>query len=195
MRDVMEIELLLREFAADLGRLDAWRSADDRTLRRDFSPDAVRKRLAGPGLELPDGLEYKHHSEALHPVPNPPDLDTYSRELTTTTDVGTLARHSLELLEHGRRVLDAMDEILDAGGVAGSDRPPRAPDRERMRHAYRALFEHLGAASAKLIEEGHLPPRIPQQRGAARTWREAFDKSRQSNAGEQVTVTEAGQEM
>jgi hypothetical protein len=74
MRDVMEVNLLLEDFAADKNRLSSWLSADNKTLIHEFMPKHLRQRKAKrAGLahvkDLTDSRDYFAHSHALHVQP------------------------------------------------------------------------------------------------------------------------------
>ena len=70
MRDVMEIEYLLRDFRYDPSAIARWLSDKH---RRDFMPVKLRERHArklGVAVkDLPDSQDYKIHSEGLHVSP------------------------------------------------------------------------------------------------------------------------------
>jgi hypothetical protein len=78
MRDVMEVELLVRDFAADFPRLAQWLGADKRDLQRNFQPVHLRERHARRvGVEarqLPEAADYAGHSGVLHVNPHTPGL-------------------------------------------------------------------------------------------------------------------------
>src|SRR5713226_6987447 len=75
VRDVMEIEDLLRDFRYDLARLDQWAKASPDEERNRFAPGNLRQREAkrrGVGVNtLVDSLDYKLHSKALHVTKSP----------------------------------------------------------------------------------------------------------------------------
>lgn len=74
MRDVLEIEYLLRDFAVNPGHVDKWLTADERTLKREFAPVKVRERLKAAGVgrfgDNAESIDYKGHSMALHLRPH-----------------------------------------------------------------------------------------------------------------------------
>ncbi|MGH3628540.1 MAG: hypothetical protein ACRDRL_14045 [Sciscionella sp.] len=73
MRDVMEIETLLLDFAVNPAHIDEWLTADRRTLLRKFGAARVRNRLhaAGEGryAATSESPNYGAHSEAMHVNP------------------------------------------------------------------------------------------------------------------------------
>ena len=127
MRDVMEIEYLLLDFLADPQQLDRWLLADDKTLRRDFAPAAVRKRLHKAGVSpfetSDEAKDYAAHSAALHATP--------ASRNDPLAGKGRLAEDSFplddagfwEIFEHTRRIIIA----LMASGQALAHEPGRIP--------------------------------------------------------------------
>jgi hypothetical protein len=74
MRDAMEVDLLLQDFAADKDRIDLWLVADNKMLMNEFAPKHLRRRKAKRlGLvsvrDLADTRDYGAHSHALHVQP------------------------------------------------------------------------------------------------------------------------------
>ncbi len=127
MRDVMEIEYLLLDFLADKQQVDKWLSADDKTLRREFAPAAVRKRLHKAGVrpfETSDQAnDYAAHSAALHATPASRNHPLAGK--------GRLAEDSYplddagfwEIFQHTRRIIIA----LMASGQVLAHEPARIP--------------------------------------------------------------------
>ncbi|MBI1902756.1 MAG: hypothetical protein HYS13_16790 [Planctomycetia bacterium] len=74
MRDVMEIEYLLREFLHEPASVDPWLDATDEDRWRKFGPGQLRRRHAARlGIstdELLDTYEYRAHSATLHVSPH-----------------------------------------------------------------------------------------------------------------------------
>jgi hypothetical protein len=70
MRDVIETELLVRDFALDSRQIDRWRNADEGLLWQDFRPGQCRKRQANalgvPIADVPGTTDYNAHSQLLH---------------------------------------------------------------------------------------------------------------------------------
>lgn len=115
MRDVMEMELLVRDFSLDPGHITKWLSCNENTRVRYFGPSRVRSRLAkalysGQNVDLPDALEYEHHSKGIHATPNsPPDFDDV---LPTDSEPGQLLFYSFEIIEHARRFFAAVYSLM-----------------------------------------------------------------------------------
>lgn len=70
MRDVLETELLVRDFARDTAQIARWHTADEATLRKKFRPVHCRQRLASALHididKVPGATDYKAHSMLLH---------------------------------------------------------------------------------------------------------------------------------
>jgi Asp-tRNA(Asn)/Glu-tRNA(Gln) amidotransferase C subunit len=114
MRDVMEIELLLRDFASEPARIDEWIRADEQTRWEAFRPAVLRKRYAdrqGVRLsDLRDSVDYKGHSAALHVSPFVVPFG--SRHIRRAERDSMAADSSFwDIIEHGRRLVDALYEL------------------------------------------------------------------------------------
>lgn len=116
MRDVMEIELLLREFYWEPGSIETWLNADGREQHRNFRPAVLRERHAArvgkSADQLADYIDYKGHSMFLHVTPTPSILGgpgISSPWLPFGDDACFW-----EMYEHGRRTM-----------VRSSQLPPR----------------------------------------------------------------------
>lgn len=114
MRDVMEIELLLLDFASELDRIEQWLTLPAKERRQTFQPAVLRKRLktagigryAGAGKRDPD---YAAHSEALHVSPR---KLVFAKGVQPEDDGGFLRDSGFwEIFEHARRLLFAIDQL------------------------------------------------------------------------------------
>lgn len=138
----MEVEFLLREFAADPARAEAWMGSDRAGLVREFGPAAVRAREAERSspvgrIVLPDESEYRLHSQVTHPTP----AGGRARDLAGEADPFPLQHAAAELLEHASRCLLALDPLRDES----------APDpAEAFFAAYGAAREAMDALAAGL---------------------------------------------
>jgi hypothetical protein len=120
MRDVLEIELLLKEFVADTEAIDAWLSADGETIHRRFSPNSLRQRLANRSgvkpSELPGAGDYKAHSQLLHLAPwhaRGVLLSPDGVSVTTGKDAFRFLLLCLgEMFYHSGAVIDALHGML-----------------------------------------------------------------------------------
>lgn len=132
MRDVMEIEYLLLDFFKHPEHIDEWLHAERRDRLKQFSPGALRQRLIAAGVEpfAEEGWEptdYWAHSEALHATPHESPIG--AKGLERDPDSMFADAGFMEIFEHGRRLLIALVELLDANEVAASeyDVPPQEP--------------------------------------------------------------------
>ncbi|MEV5753742.1 hypothetical protein AB0L00_38480 [Actinoallomurus sp. NPDC052308] len=128
MRDVMEIEYLIRDFVHHPDNIDAWLTADDRTLRREFSAVRVRERLHAaqdPSFKTSaESMDYRGHSQSLHVRPRSIFLPQ-NGYLDPKHDPGGFGSDSgyWEIFEHARRLLDALCSLT------GKLAPGSAADR------------------------------------------------------------------
>lgn len=126
MRDVMEIEYLLLDFAAseDQSHAEEWLNAGD-SLGNKYWPATVRTRLKRSGVPpfANDGFEpidYKAHSKALHVNPGPSAVasrgpDPLEEPVPFYSELGFI-----EMFEHGHRILWAI-ELLRAVALGVPD--------------------------------------------------------------------------
>ncbi len=149
MRDVMEIEYLLRDFGHDIGRLQTWAAASPDEEKRLFSPNALRQREANrrgmnPSM-LQDAADYKNHSRELHVTKRsyrsvPRGIDsTFERASDLHADMGVW-----ELFWHSRNLLFAVSDLYVAAGGQGD--PVADPD------PYIAAWNAAQQAKTKYIE-------------------------------------------
>jgi hypothetical protein len=116
-RDLMEIEVLLREFAHDPSRVRKWNDqADDHMMAREFSfgrvVDRLRQALGEEqGMVLPDKMEYAAHSAGLHPTPT--GRRAYAWVAESDSD-GHLQENLTDLLEHIKRNIHAALDLIEA---------------------------------------------------------------------------------
>jgi hypothetical protein len=73
MRDVMEVEFLLREFRHKLDKISVWARADLKQLNDQFRPAVLRQlhanRVSAKPQDLGEAVDYKAHSSSLHVTP------------------------------------------------------------------------------------------------------------------------------
>jgi hypothetical protein len=105
MRDVMEIENLLLDFAINAGHVEEWLTSDEKTRWNRFRPAVVRKRLHAAGVPpfatTAESVDYQAHSQALHVSPRqfPIALKGLSAGHGMEADSGFW-----EIFEHARRL-------------------------------------------------------------------------------------------
>ena len=113
LRSVMEIEFLLAEFAARPSALTEWLQLPDKEREKQFSPNRLRQLKANRlGIEishLRDHADYRGHSMLLHVAP---DQRTPFPRGRLDDDHALRDMVFWEFFEHGRRLLEAADELL-----------------------------------------------------------------------------------
>ena len=114
MRDVMEIEYLLLDFAAHPDHAAEWLTCDRQFRLREYSPAKLRERLSSAGVppfsdEGWEPLDYRAHSESLHVTPAAPLVG--ARGIETQRDPFLADIGFIEMFEHASRFLRAA-EIL-----------------------------------------------------------------------------------
>lgn len=152
MRDVMEIEALLLDFAVDQARIEEWLHADQKIRMKLYGPSKVRERLKGAGVApfANDDFEpndYRGHSEALHVTPPTLSLSPRGRDNNGRFTIFNQVGFS-EMFEHAQRVAHAIGTLRwrVSGGV---DQPPLAP-----RDDFIAGFKK--AKESEIIVEGFM---------------------------------------
>lgn len=141
MRDVMEVECLLLDFAAHPDNAQEWLQSDEAVRRRKYMPVKVRERLQSAGVppfadDDFEPVDYKCHSESLHVNPGQARLSTRGPDpdddrIPFYNDLGFI-----EMFEHGHRALVAIELLR----FSASDQSPHdfAPlmDRDAFDDAY-----------------------------------------------------------
>lgn len=132
MRDVMEIEGLLLDFAATPRNIPEWLQSDRPLRMQKYSPAHVRNRLKDAGIspysdEGFEPVDYRAHSEALHVTPS--QLPTSSRGPEPLEDsLGLWADAGfMEMFEHGDRIWKAIELLRVVALGAPSDYQPLTP--------------------------------------------------------------------
>lgn len=112
MRDVMEIENLLLDFAVNPAHIDEWLTADRRTLVNKFGPAKIRDRLhaaaEGRYAATAESIDYRAHSATLHvgPYRSPVAERGFSTEQGWGGDAGFW-----EIFQHMRRLRRAIQRL------------------------------------------------------------------------------------
>jgi hypothetical protein len=144
MRDVMELEFLLREFTAEANQLDRWLHADQATLKTEFSPNRMRQREANrlgiPVRDLAGHADYKGHSLALHVTPSRSPLTR--KGLVEDSDLLFGSDMAFwELFFHARRFVFALHELLNHPRFAGILNPDPSAALPKVASAYERTQE------------------------------------------------------
>jgi hypothetical protein len=123
MRDVLETEMLIQDFALLPTQIEAWKRADDRTRLKRFAPAVLRQRRARSlGVDpahLPGTEDYQAHSQLLHV--NPQSLE---RGIYRAYSVDAVLRSLHDMWFHAKRVVTAYHQLalaVDATGVSNID--------------------------------------------------------------------------
>jgi len=139
MRDVMEVDLLLQDFAADPEQVKLWLEADSKKLMYDFAPKHLRKRKAkrlgvDDPRKLPDSRDYAGHCHALHVQPR-----TFPHERRGLIEVGHPALDDFcfwEMLGHALGLCATFRDLITAlapGSTVAADPIQRLP---KLHEAY-----------------------------------------------------------
>ena len=147
MRDAMETELYIRDFALDPRQIRRWRDADEDTLNRHFRPNNLRQRqaraLGVDVTEVPGATDYKAHSMLLHVRP--------PLRFPRSPDAGHQAVNVLdalmEIMFHGVSTVEALVALFDAVGQS-------APDSTATLSALRSAADDIRTARAATVGLG-----------------------------------------
>ena len=143
MRDVMEIEFLLRDFIFEPSHIDQWLSCTPKERHDRFRPAILRQRhaqrLGKAPQDLGEATDYKAHSQSLHVTPRASPFGGPGLAGATLP----FAEDSCfwEIFEHGRRLLFAVHYLRRK--LARHVPSPRGPERglPRVRDAWRRTQE------------------------------------------------------
>ncbi len=159
MRDVMEIEFLLRDFCLSPEHIEEWLDANESNRYTRFRPAILRQRYAQHLGKLPQDLgeaaDYKGHSRFLHvtPIINPfGKVGLNSGDIAFGADSGFW-----EMYEHGRRLIFAAHNLRRK--VAKHLKAPIGPERglKNFKRGWQATQTWQGLYMAMvevILEEG-----------------------------------------
>jgi hypothetical protein len=164
MRDIIETELLIRDFALDATQINKWRNTSKDMLWKNFQPSLLRKRQAAAlgvnARDVPGATDYSAHSELLHVGK--------TRLFPRTPESGAMAGHRVtdvlnslaDIMHHASSAVRALDLFLDAIGCRGPDSgeslaalSSASGDLSRARSAVEAI-ERI--AADRLSQDGNL---------------------------------------
>ncbi len=143
MRDVMEIEILLGEFAEEPDQMQKWLTASQKERRNIFSHGELRKRKAVRlGLllsNMPDAVDYRGHSTILHvnPVASPFGNRGLSRE---AIDVGADACF-WDIYQHARNLFKVILELFGRFGESRDVQGWKPPTVDRFTKEYQEAMQ------------------------------------------------------
>lgn len=142
MRDVMEIENLLLDFAVHPNHIDEWLTATPAILWDKFRPTKVRKRLRvakeGRYATTAESADYQAHSAALHvsPYQHPIVSKGFSAERGWQGDAGFW-----EIFQHARRLLHAIQRLTSTLSPGSTAERLAAEDLTDMQDAWQRTQE------------------------------------------------------
>jgi hypothetical protein len=125
MRDSIETELLIRDFALETSHIDKWLSTEEDQRWKFFAPACLRKRQAAAlGINqrgLPITADYSAHSGLLHVGE--------SKLFPRTVESGAIAGHRAtlildslaDIMYHGSNSIQALDSLMQAIAQSGPD--------------------------------------------------------------------------
>ena len=161
MRSVMEIEFLVRDFYLDPLRIDDWITADEKSIRRTYSPAELRERWAASlGVEKKDlceATDYRGHSMFLHvgPRQHPFGLSGFSNDPSGFTVDSCF----WEIFEHGQRLLRSIHGLAKKVAPTmfeGHDWTPIQPFSdawERTREMHQIWREMIGYRQTPKVKD------------------------------------------
>jgi hypothetical protein len=116
MRDTMEIQLLLRDFAYTPAHISEWIRADEHRRYARFSPKQLRRRHAQRASATSQGesVDYKLHSILLHVSPLQPLGGLAAHGIVTTDEAPGSELCFWEIFEHARRLAQAITDLAKA---------------------------------------------------------------------------------
>lgn len=165
MRDVLEIDFQLRDFAVDPQLIAVWLDADDTTLRGHFQPVHVRKRLQMAGaVTLGNNAmswDYKAHSQLLHLRPNNEPLNFLPGRGRCQNTVFERDLGLWEIIQHGRSLRGAFQSLTAAvspGSPADSEARKPIPEFADALHYVHAASQHFLAWAGALKALEHKRP-------------------------------------
>jgi len=178
MRDVMEIEFLLREFYHEPQHIEHWVSYTDKERNDKFRPALLRqrhaRRLGREPQDLAEAADYRAHSMFLHVSPhrNPFGGPGLNDSKVPFADDSCF----WEIFEHGRRIVFALHRLRRK--VARGVKSPSGPERglKKFRDAWQRTQE-MQALFLAMLQAA----RQGQSADAARQAEEAAGRSLQLN--------------
>ncbi|WP_406132296.1 hypothetical protein [Streptomyces sp. NBC_00989] len=159
MRDVLEIQYLLMDFAINPGHADDWLTIDDKDRWKRFAPAPVRKRLQTAGVvhfgDKAESKDYKGHSMGLHisPVPLINSADGIVPEHSWLNEAGFW-----EMFDHGRGLLRGLTMLIEkaAPGSRAEDEikkdMPSFDEASRQAELLKQVWLAIPEARVKLRE-------------------------------------------
>jgi hypothetical protein len=172
MRDVMEIELLLREFQNERHRIREWIESDNDALKRKFTPGVLRQlhanRLGVKPQDLPEHFEYQAHSIGVHVTPSAGIPPFGSRDMITDcSDPFAVEGCFWDIFAHARSFLGRLIEFLDSDSLRDLDKNPRlgkfvraSADIKKSQELYYGILEAIDRRLQEIPVTVELPLEI-----------------------------------
>lgn len=144
MRDVMEIEFLCREFAADPPQHDRWLHASPKEIKDAFSPNALRQRHATRQKvdvkDLSEHADYKGHSMSLHVTPTRNRM--LKKGIVDESDVLFGPDMAFwEVFFHARRLVFVLHELLKQPRFSNVENPDPQSELPHVASAFERTQE------------------------------------------------------
>jgi hypothetical protein len=121
MRDVLELNLLLKDFVADETRIELWLNASSSVIKKQFSANTLRQRLANrlglQACDLPDYNDYQAHSQILHVCPVMSDTGKFlavpgrSKAMVGRDAIQWIVLSVQDMYHHAAAILTSIDEL------------------------------------------------------------------------------------
>ena len=116
MRDVMEIELLFRDFTLHHDHISEWLTASEKLRRNKFQAGSLRQRYAAsmgqaPG-DMPEATDYRGHSMLLHVLPYENAI-VWATPSKARDAIGSLVC-LYDIVEHAHRLFAAVNGFCDS---------------------------------------------------------------------------------
>jgi hypothetical protein len=151
MRDVMEIELLVREFKSQPQRIREWVESDNEALKKNFAPNALRqlhaKRLGVKPQDLPENADYQAHSIMLHVTPSR-EIPPFGRREIIVDPSDPFAADACfwEIFRHARSLFSRLWELLEG----------KAPNPEKNTRLRKFVVAHASVERSMKLYYGIL---------------------------------------
>ncbi len=113
MRDVMEIEFLIRDFVIDPWHIEEWLTASPKIRHDRFRPAVLRQRYAASkgrtAPDMPEATDYKGHSLLIHVLPHENPI-VWAAPGEAFDAIGSLVC-LYDIFEHAQRLFAAVDQL------------------------------------------------------------------------------------
>ena len=115
MRDVMEIEFLMRDFVINPWHIEEWLTGSQKTRRDKFRSAVLRQKYAASkgraAPDMPEATDYKGHSLLIHVLPHENPI-VYAAPGEALDVIGSLVC-LYDIFEHAHRLFAAVGHLSD----------------------------------------------------------------------------------